>query len=135
MPTIVLIADDSVVMRAAIRRTPEEEVQIEIVGEASSFPMPEKRDFMPTLVRSQLQAVRTMAISFSNDMESKALAESYGAASLPDKMRLYTEMIPSIVPFPSGRTFEMPLRPHKPLRRSHAAWARACQNSLLGGER
>lgn len=113
MPTRVLIADDSPGMRAAMRRTLEEEVQIEVVGEASSFPTPEKRDFMPALIRSQLQAVRAVAISFSNDMESKAPAESYGAASLLDKMRLYTEMIPSIVPFPSGQTSEMPLRLRK----------------------
>ena len=139
MPTKVLIADDSVVMRAAIRRTLEEEVQIEVVGEASSFPealqlidtlkpdvllldlhIPEKRDFTPAMVKSQLQAVRTVAISFSNDIESKALADSYGAASLLDKMRLYSQMIPAIVPFPSVRRFESPSTPPRLLRRSHA---------------
>jgi DNA-binding NarL/FixJ family response regulator len=33
----VLIADDSEVMRTAIRRTLEEERKIDVVGEASSF--------------------------------------------------------------------------------------------------
>ena len=140
MPTKVLIADDSVVMRAAIRRTLEEEVQIEVVGEASSFPetldligelkpdvllldlhVPERRDFTPDMVKSQLQAVRTVAISVSNDTESKALAESYGAVFLLDKMRLYSELIPSIVPSPSLRPSEMPSSLPEPLRRSHAA--------------
>jgi hypothetical protein len=33
----------------------------------------------------------------SNDEEAKALAESYGAVSLLDKMNLYHEMIPAIM--------------------------------------
>jgi chemotaxis response regulator CheB len=140
MPTKVLIADDSVVMRAAIRRTLEEEAQIEVVGEASSFAeavrfidvlnpqvlildlhLAEKRDYPPELVKSQLGAVRTLAISFSNDLESKALAESYGAACLLDKMRLYSELIPAIVAVPSVPPSQIALRLRKPFRRSHAA--------------
>jgi hypothetical protein len=35
-------------------------------------------------------------VSFSNDADSKALAESDGALSLLDKMTLYQEMIPAI---------------------------------------
>jgi chemotaxis response regulator CheB len=111
----VLIADDSDVMRTAIRKTLEEENQIEIVGEASSFAetmqkigdlkpdvllldlsLPQKRDFSPALVKLQLGSVRTLAVSFANDSDSKVLAESYGAAVLLDKMKLYTEMLPAI---------------------------------------
>jgi two-component system, NarL family, response regulator NreC len=111
----VLIADDSAVMRTAIRKTLEEDRNIDVVGEASSFAetmqkiadlkpdvllldlhLPEKRDFTPALVKSQLCTVRTLAVSFSNDTDSKALAEGYGAVSLLDKMMLYKEMIPAI---------------------------------------
>jgi chemotaxis response regulator CheB len=112
----VLIADDSEVMRTAIRKMLQEESSIDVVGEAASFDdtmqkiadlkpdvllldlhMPEKRDFTPALVKSQLGTVCTVAVSFSNDTDSKALAESYGAVTLLDKMKLYNEMVPAIL--------------------------------------
>jgi chemotaxis response regulator CheB len=111
----VLIADDSDVMRSAIRKILQEEPDIEVVGEASNFAktvqliadcmpdvllldlhLPEKRGFPPELVKAQLRCVCTLAVSFSNDADAKALAESYGAVSLLDKMNLYSEMIPAI---------------------------------------
>ena len=111
----VLIADDSEVMRSAIRKTLQEEPGIEVIGEASNFAktvqliadckpdvllldlhLPEKRGFAPELVRAQLRCVCTLAVSFSNNADAKALAESYGAVSLLDKMNLYSEMIPAI---------------------------------------
>src|ERR1700692_1460897 len=111
----VLIADDSEIMRTAIRKLLQEEGNIQVVGEASTFAetmqmigdfkpdvllldlhMPEKRDFTPELVKAQLGTVCTVAVSFSNDSDSKALAESYGAATLLDKMSLYNEMLPAI---------------------------------------
>jgi DNA-binding NarL/FixJ family response regulator len=111
----VLIADDSDVMRAAIRKMLQEEGNIDVVGEASTFAetmqmlnevkpdvllldlhLPEKRDFTTALVKAQLGTVCTVAVSFSNDSEAKDLAESYGAAMLLDKMSLYTEMLPAI---------------------------------------
>ncbi len=113
----VLLADDSDVMRTAIRKTLNEEPRIEVVGEAASFTtamqmiadfrpdvllldlhLPEKRDFTPAVVKSQLASVDcTVAVSFSNDSDSKALAESYGAVALLDKMSLYVELIPAIL--------------------------------------
>ncbi len=111
----VLIADDSEIMRTAIRKMLQEERNIGVVGEAATFAetvqmigdfkpdvllldlhMPEKRDFTPALVKAQLGTVCTLAVSFSNDSDSKALAESYGAATLLDKMSLYVEMLPAI---------------------------------------
>ena len=111
----VLIADDHDVMRTAIRNLLQEENNIDIVGEASTFAqtvqmigdfkpdvllldlhLPEKRDFTPALVKAQLGTVCTVAVSFSNDSESKALAESYGVATLLDKMTLYADMLPAI---------------------------------------
>jgi chemotaxis response regulator CheB len=94
----VLIADDSEVMRTAIRKTLEEERNINVVGEAASFAetmqkiadlkpdlllldlhLREKSHLSPAVVKFQLGTVRTVAVSFSNDTDSKKLAESYGA--------------------------------------------------------
>jgi chemotaxis response regulator CheB len=132
----VLIADDSDVMRTAIRKLLQEESSINVVGEAATFAetvqmigdfkpdvllldlhMPEKRDFTPALVKAQLGTVCTVAVSLSNDGEAKTLAESYGAKTLLDKMTLYSDMIPAI----RGCHPEItPLR--KPFkRRAHAA--------------
>ncbi len=113
----VLLADDSDVMRTAMRKALEEEPRIEVVGEASTFAqtmqmigdfkpdvllldlhLPEKRDFTPAFVNSQLISVdHVVAVSFSNDDEAKSLAQSYGAAVLLDKMKLYSEMIQTIM--------------------------------------
>jgi chemotaxis response regulator CheB len=116
MPIKVLVADDSHEMRSAIRRILEEETRIKIVGEAATFAktvqmigdlkpevllldlhMAEKRAFTPELVKSQLGCVCTLAVSFANDDEARELAESYGAVSLLDKMKLYSEMVPAIM--------------------------------------
>ena len=116
MPIKVLLADDSDVMRSVIRRTLQEEPSIVVVGEASSFDktmqmiaecrpdvllldlhLPEKWDSTPDLVRAQLRCVCTLAVSLSNDDEAKALAESYGASALLDKMSLYHQLVPAIM--------------------------------------
>jgi DNA-binding NarL/FixJ family response regulator len=117
MPIRVLLADDSELMRSAMRRTLEEEPRIEVVGEASNFAktvqmivdhkpdvllldlhLAEKRDFKPHLVKAQLAGVKNVvAVSFSNDDEAKDLAKSYGAAALLDKMSLYHELVPTIM--------------------------------------
>ena len=111
----MLIADDSEAMRTAIRKTLEEESNINIVGEASTFAdtrqkivdlkpdvllldlrLPQKWACAPALVKAQLGTVSTLATSLSNETEAKALAQSYGAAALLDKMTLYTDMVPAI---------------------------------------
>jgi chemotaxis response regulator CheB len=130
MPIKVLVADDSHVMRSAIRRILEEERRIQVVGEAETFAktvqmigdlkpnvllldlhMAQKRDFTPDLVKSQLACVCTLAVSFSNDDEGRQLAESYGAVTLLDKMKLFSDMIPAILQCESART---------PRQRTHA---------------
>ena len=111
----MLIADDSEAMRTAIRKTLEEESNINIVGEASTFAdtrqkivdlkpdvllldlrLPQKWACAPALVKAQLGTVSTLATSLSNETEAKALAQSYGAAALLDKMTLCTDMVPAI---------------------------------------
>jgi DNA-binding NarL/FixJ family response regulator len=121
----VLLADDSDLMRSAMRRTLEEEPRIQVVGEASNFAktmqmivdhkpdvplldlhLAEKRDFKPHIVKAQLAGVRNVvAVSFSNDDEARNLAKSYGAAALLDKMRLYHELVPTIMQCSDNRHF------------------------------
>ncbi len=132
MPIKVLLADDSDVMRLAIRRILEEERRIEVIGEAGTFAktvqmicdlkpevllldlhMAEKREFAPELVKAQLGRVCTLAVSFSNDDEARQLAESYGAVKLLDKMTLFNEIVPAIIRCKSDRT--------TPTKRAHAA--------------
>jgi DNA-binding NarL/FixJ family response regulator len=110
MPIKVLLADDSDVMRSAMRRILEDEPRIVVVGEAATFAktiqmigdlkpevllldlhMAEKRAFQPELVTSQLACVCALAVSFSNDAEAWQLAESYGAVALLDKKNVVAD--------------------------------------------
>ena len=133
-PIKLLLADDSDIMREAIKKLLADEPRIQIVGEASSFAaamqmvadfkpdvllldlhLPQKRDLQPPLVKSQLSCVDyTLAISFSNDDEAKSLAASYGAVALLDKMSLYSHLLPAITrlsePQPS-HSFKLDLQP------------------------
>jgi chemotaxis response regulator CheB len=117
MPIKVLLADDTDLMRHAIRKLITEEKRIELVGEASNFGqamqliadikpevllldlhLAEKREFTAALVKSQLASVENvLAVSFSNGAEAEALAESYGAKLLLDKMKLFNQLIPGIL--------------------------------------
>jgi DNA-binding NarL/FixJ family response regulator len=116
LPIKVLLADDSEIMREAIKKLLKDEPRIHIVGEASSFGaamqlvadvkpdillldlhLPQKRELPAPIVKSQLNCIEyTLAISFANDEEAKSLAASYGAVALLDKMGLYTELLPAI---------------------------------------
>ena len=83
--------------------------------------MPEKRNFTPTFVESQLVVVsHALAMSVANDEAAKALAESYGVALL-DKMHFYTDMIPAILRCRSkNRVFD--LAPQEPLNLKRKAY-------------
>jgi len=113
----VLLADESDIMRAAMRQILAVEPSIEIVGEAQSFLeaiqmvadikpevllydlyLPEGRNFAPDFVRALLRSVpHTLVLSLSNDPEAKALAAGYGAEALLDKRNLSGNMIPAIM--------------------------------------
>jgi chemotaxis response regulator CheB len=111
------LADASDDMRLAIKRILVDDGSFELVGEASNFVaamqivtdvkpevllldlhLPSERSFTPEIIKSQLAIVpHTVAISVSNDQDAKALAASYGAEVLLDKMNLYGDMVPTIV--------------------------------------
>jgi two-component system response regulator DevR len=113
----VLVADDSEIVRRGIRQLLATQTEIEIVAEAADFAqtiqvanelrprvivmdlhMPDEADISPLAVRSHLNhGSQLLAISLSNDEEAKALAESFGASVLLDKMNLAATLIPAIV--------------------------------------
>lgn len=116
LPIRVLLADDSDIVRNAIVRLLNNEPDVELVAETNSFSnliqmaadlrpeillmdlhLPERKDFTPDFVKSQLARVPTIAISISNDDEARELAASYGALMLLDKMKLYEELVPAIL--------------------------------------
>ena len=113
----VLLVDGSDIMRLAIRHLLKNELDIEVIGTATSFAetialaaalkpdvllmdphMPDEREYTPKLVKSQilLHTKCIVAISLWNDDDAKALAKSFGAHVLLDKMNLYSELIPAL---------------------------------------
>jgi chemotaxis response regulator CheB len=115
----VLIADDTQLMRRAIGRLLRDQLEIEIVGEAADFDQTVQmvNDFKPDIILMDLHLAcqpgiepldvriqlnhgsRLVAISLANDEEAEALAESFGAIALLDKMNLFDELIPAILQF------------------------------------
>lgn len=118
MPITVLLADDSELVRRAIRRLLMNHPEINLVGEATDLTetmrmlqelqpqvvildlhMSDSRRITPGQFRSQLSlgTAHLMAISVWNDPETQALASSYGAANCLDKANLATHLIPAIL--------------------------------------
>jgi DNA-binding NarL/FixJ family response regulator len=119
----VLLADDTAFMRSAIRSLLGREPAIELVGEAQNFAeslsltrkfkphvvildlhMPDSSNLTPMNVSEGLRAYQAaiLAISVWNDENTLALARSYGASELLDKMRLGQELIPAVMKLGSG---------------------------------
>jgi chemotaxis response regulator CheB len=109
----VLIADDSALMRAAVRRVLSGEPGIEIVGEACNVAeMIEMRNqFAPDIVimdlcmadESRIPATelssgdsRLLAISAVDAAEGSQKAKELGASAFLDKLWLRTTLIPKI---------------------------------------
>jgi chemotaxis response regulator CheB len=111
----VLLADDSEIMRNAIVGILEDDPDVKLLAQASSFIqtmelvstlrpqvvvmdlyMKDEKDVTPSQVKSSLRGSVLLAISLRNDDESKAIAESFGAVTLLDKVNLVTELIPAI---------------------------------------
>jgi two-component system, NarL family, response regulator DevR len=106
----VFLADDTEIMRRAIRDLLSEREDIKLVGEAETFTeaiqktaelRPDEIIFdlhMAEGAKQRLPAgLKVLAISVANDDEAKALAERIGTAKLLDKMELANELIPAIL--------------------------------------
>jgi two-component system response regulator DevR len=123
MKVSVLLADDSDLVRRAIRRLLASHPDIVLAGEASDFAqtirmihelqpqvvvsdlhMSNSQRITPTQFRSQLELEksRLLAISVWSDDETRSLAASYGAAKCLDKVNLATDLIPAILQLASG---------------------------------
>jgi DNA-binding NarL/FixJ family response regulator len=116
-PIKVLVADDTQLMRRAICGFLRGRLELEIVGEACDYTQtvqmandlrPEiilmdlhlacRPGITPLDVRTQLNhGSRLVAVSISNDEEAKALAQSFGAVTFLDKMKLFDELVPIIL--------------------------------------
>jgi DNA-binding NarL/FixJ family response regulator len=110
-------------MRKAIRNLLGNQREIELVGEAENFAetvsltrqfkpqvvildlhMPDSSNLTPMNVSEGLRAYEAavLAISVWNDEDTRALARSYGATELLDKMHLGQELIPAVMKLGSG---------------------------------
>ena len=115
MSIIVLLADDSEVVRKAIAILLEDDPEIEIVAECESFAqtievaanlhpqiivldvhLRDERTVTPIQIKSSLVGSCVLAISVWTDAETKAVADSYGAVALLDKSRLAADLIPAM---------------------------------------
>ena len=115
MPTTVLLADDSEIMRKAIVRLLQAVPDIQILGEASGFAqtielalklhpqvivldlhMDDESSVTPSLLKYGLMGSWVLAMSIWNDDETKSFAKAIGAAALVEKTTLVTELIPAI---------------------------------------
>ena len=106
----VFLAEDSEPVRKAIRILLRGCKDIKVVGEATTFSeaiqksaelQPDEIIFDLHMVDSDKERLpagpKLIAISFANDDETKALADTIGAAKLLDKMELANELIPAIL--------------------------------------
>jgi two-component system, NarL family, response regulator LiaR len=115
MTITVLLADDSQMMRKGIADFLKSDPEIQVVAEASSFSqtmqlisslhpqivlmdlhMGDENTVTPSQVKSCLDGSSLQAISFWNDDQTKALAESFGAVVVLGKTKRAFELIPAI---------------------------------------
>jgi DNA-binding NarL/FixJ family response regulator len=115
MPISVLLADDSPFTRKAIASLLHLDSEIRVLADAADFRqtmllastlspqvivldvyMGHENNETPSQIKSALADSKVLAISFSYDDETKALARSFGAVELLDKTKLADELIPAI---------------------------------------
>jgi DNA-binding NarL/FixJ family response regulator len=109
----VLIADESPLMRRAIRELLSQEAGIEIVGEAYtlSHTLAMKEQYQPDIVVMDLRLMeksevlpallsangsKVLAISICDPRDGVRKAENLGASAFVDKLVLYDTLVPKI---------------------------------------
>ena len=121
MSVRVFLADETDLMRRALRLFLRHRKDIKIVGEASSLPetiekttelhpdvvvldlsMPDKNHVPLAEIRALLNHTKIIAIAFGIDALAAELAENLGAAKLLDEMELARELVPTILALAPG---------------------------------
>jgi two-component system chemotaxis response regulator CheB len=122
----VFLADDSEIMRNAIRSLLSKREDIAVVGEASNFRetiqkttelrpdliildlnLPDRNYIAPSEAKKLLNGYRVLAITLgTDDLEDPAqeLLDSIGAVRLLDKMDLSDQLIPAILELAPAKT-------------------------------
>ncbi|HMI52159.1 MAG TPA: response regulator transcription factor [Candidatus Saccharimonadales bacterium] len=114
----LLVADDSDVMRGAIRRVLQESVDVSLVGEATTFTqtarlaselkpdvividlhMSDSDEYTLAKVLKASLGCPIIAMSLYEDEETRKMAESFKAVKFLDKTKLYQELVPTIRQF------------------------------------
>jgi DNA-binding NarL/FixJ family response regulator len=116
MPIKILLADDSRIMRKAIKSFLDNQPEILIVGEAETFDeaIAKSQELRPDVIvldvhltegcieftqwKSALDGTKVLAITLGvDDTETRELAKGMKADKLVDKMNLSDELIPAIL--------------------------------------
>jgi DNA-binding NarL/FixJ family response regulator len=113
----VLLAEDAGLVRKAIRVLLSEHEDITLVGEVATFSeaVQKAEELLPDVIILDLHMAdgeterllvgsKLLVISFANDDEARASANSIGAAKLLDKMKLANELIPAILELALAKT-------------------------------
>jgi two-component system, NarL family, response regulator DevR len=115
----VLLAEDAELVAKAIHVLLSECEDITLVGDAATFSeaVQKAEQLSPDVIVLDLHmadgakqhlpaGAKLLAISFANDNEAKASAESIGASKLLDKMELANELIPAILELAPAKTIQ-----------------------------
>jgi DNA-binding NarL/FixJ family response regulator len=112
-PIRVLLADDSEMLRKAIRSLLSQDASIVLVGEATNYPelLKQLKETKPDVAlidihmpglreaasfSDELRQTCVLAISFWVDEETAKVAQNFGALRLLDKGQLVSTLIPAI---------------------------------------
>ena len=114
------MAEDAELVRKAIRVLLTECEDITLVGEAVTLSeaVQKAKELSPDVIVLDLHMAdganerlptgpKLLSISFANNDEAKATAESIGAAKLLDKMQLANELIPAILELARAKTTQL----------------------------
>jgi DNA-binding NarL/FixJ family response regulator len=115
MPTTVLLAEDSPILRQVIMLYLQDHADIEVLAVGDNFAqtmklatklrphvvvldlhMGDENTVTPSQVKASLSGSRLIAMSLWKDDETKFLADTFGAVALLDKASLATELVPTI---------------------------------------